>query len=40
MNLQTRTDFSEELRADCGVVEMPGEIADVSLLDYEVRVED
>lgn len=24
MNLQTRTDFSEELRADCGVVEMPG----------------
>lgn len=28
MNLQTRTDFSEELRADCGVVEMPAQQAD------------
>lgn len=40
MNLQTRTDFSEEIRADCGIVEMPGVQAGASLLDYEIRVDD
>lgn len=40
MNLATRTDFSEEVRADCGLVDMPPQQAGASLLDYECRIDD
>jgi dynein heavy chain 1, cytosolic len=39
MNLQTRTNFGEELRS-MTTVEMPSESSNTPLLDYEIRVED
>ena len=39
MNLQTRTEFSEEIRS-WGTVDMPPQSGDSALLDYEVRVSD
>jgi dynein heavy chain 1 len=39
MNLQTRTNFGEEIR-NWSTIDMPSVSDDAALLDYEVRVDD